>query len=198
MTSKAQRAKAKKRRTTQRRGRKLKPDAPRFGCGKAKPERVMPNEVVVASRAARAGDATPAGQRAAENPLDLAKHLGLIAPVEHRAGEMLAELYRKSGFELPDLRTQDLAKVSKAHSPTLGDPRSMSRLAEVAKALHHWPKPRQAMFAACILNAWPEWMSLPESDIRHTTGRNRLRLALRLTAITLGIAEAPPSMRLAS
>jgi hypothetical protein len=196
MTSKAEKQRRKRtfRAMPQRRGRPLTANALRHPGGKIKfvEEKTPPCPATLALRAKIAGDDTPQGLRAAENPLDTAKHRGWISDHEHRAGELLADNYRRSGIELPGLRAQDLAKVSKAHSAGMGDADAMNRVRAVVLALRSWPKARAAVFSLCVLGEWPSWMVariVGQSDAG-IVARSQLRCGLRLIAGVLGVGVA--------
>lgn len=195
MTSKAQRKRIQKA-VRQRQGRPRKVEAKRYACGKAKAEPVTPNPVVLEGRLAMGGH-TFEGQRATDNPLDYLVWRKLITPAEHQAGADLAAHYRRSGYELPDIRTQDLAKISRGSGPTMGDPRSMAKLRAVAEQLEKWPKPRLAVFETAVMGAWPKWWG--HADLgQFQLGLNRLRLGLQLVARALARPDAVPVPRKAA
>lgn len=194
MTSKAERNRKRKGVIRQRQGRPAKVGTERFKCGKPRPESIEPNQIVIGYRSIMAGGDTRAAIAAAENPLDLAKHRGWITDAEHKAGEELAQLYRRSGMDLPQMRVQDLARVAKGHSEAMGNAGAMERLRRLAERYRPWPRAHAAVLAVCVLNEWPEWMldrlagrGDPQGRV---VGYVHLCTGLRIAARELGTGSA--------
>lgn len=184
----------------QRRGRALKPGA-RYPSGKLKVatpvDDSQPNERVVSLRRVMLGaqHGKLSELTAAENPLDLALACKVITQQEHRAGEMLQAAYRRSGYDLPSLRTQDLAREVRGTSSATGDPVAMTDLRECAKRLRCWPKASRELFSVCVLGEWPPWMIVGPPTRDASIARVLFVQGLRIIAPQFGCGEAVEEQR---
>jgi hypothetical protein len=132
--------------------------------------------------------------KVAENPLDLAKHHGWITPTQHQHGEAFAALYRRAGVDLPRLRIQDLARAAHGHSEAIGSPEAMEMLRKCAKLLDPWPKPAQALFDFCVMQAWPTWIISRYQGVMnpaHELGRANLLMGLQMIGQALSGSDRP-------
>ena len=164
-----------------RRGGRPKKAGPRYPSGKLKAP--GPNESMLERRRALCADT-----RMATCPMDAAFANGWITEREHRAGQLFAETYRRTGIEsrrgaagsdleastgLADVRGVSFAELSDKEIAWLWDAamrdaggEARDREESAAKAMDRWKAlnevlsqaQRQVMFSVCVREHWPAWV----------------------------------------